>query len=362
MSRKALNPVRQWLLKSVPLDLLIAEWLKVRQLTWVGEDQFPPALREQAASEAFLLREGGDLLGDRRRLHLGLVCSQSRSVTRSERLLLLEELRDYLERCGRRPEEYEFLRPTRFRLGRMEMRPLFFVLWSPDAPLLERLLAGKSELPDRIREDRYTFRDLLQEQAEEASSSARPGTASKNDEAGLPFGPDGIGYRIVGSSRGQLFRKMFVRLAGDRLFLIYISSEERLKAAYVTALIDGLSSAAYPVYRLEDLLLNHPPSEVRISVLEGRRDGSMELLNYRHEHVLIRDGELHSLRPQSGRNLHIQRWQMRCGDRLFLIPSSLTSTEKLELQEVAGQWPELDALNGWLDTKGVGRTLLLFQA
>lgn len=373
MSRKTLHPVRRWILKSIPLDLLIAEWLKVRELSWIGEDRFPAQLREQADAEAFLLREGGDLLGDRRRLHLGLVCADGRTVTRSERLHLLEDLREYLRGCGRQESEFEFLRPTRFRLGRLKTTPLFFILWSPDAPLLERLLSGKADLPAQIKQDRYTFRELFQEQRE--SPEPRPEAQPKSEDAELPFGRNSINYRVVGTSRGEVFRKMFIRLAGDRLFLVYISSDGRLRSEYVTALIDGLASSTYPVYRLEDLLLNHPPSEVRVTVLEARRDGNMEMLSYGHEHVFLRDGDLHTVRAQAGRNLHIQRWQMKTGDRLLMLPAPLTSAEKREIQEMARQetqeQPAADtttapasdgasALEGFLNSKGIGRTLELF--
>lgn len=364
MSGKTLHPVRRWILKSIPLDLLIAEWLKVRHLRWIGEDRFPAYLREQADAESFLLREGGDLFGDRRRLRLGLVCADDRRVTRSERLNLLEELREYLRKCGRQESEFEFLRPTRFRLGRLGTTPLFFILWSPDVPLLERLLSGKQDLPAQVKQDRYTFQELLQEHP--TVDTARPQVKPKSDEAELPFGSNAIRYRVIGTSRGRVSRKMFIRLTGERLFLVYMSSDGRLQSEYIRALIDNLASAAYPVYRLEELLLSHPPVEVRLTVLEARREGNMEMLNYRHEHVYLRDGKPRTLSAQSGRNLHMHRWKMKPKDRFLLLPVPLTSIEKQELRELAAAERESDdpstdhALEGFLNAKGIGRTLEFF--
>lgn len=366
MSRKTLHPVRRWILKSIPLDVLIAEWLKVRKLSWIGVDRFPAQLREQAEAEAFLLREGGDLLGDRRRLHLGLVCADGRTVTRSERLELLEDLREYLRKCGRQESEFEFLRPTRFRIERLKTTPLFFIFWSPDAPLLERLLSGRTDLPAQIKQDRYTFRELFQEQRESPKPEAQP----KSEDADLPSGRNSVHYRVVGTVRGEVFRKMFIRLAGNRFFIVYISSDNRMRPEYVTALIDGLASSTYPVYRLEDLLLNHSPSEVRVTVLEARCDGNMEMLSYGHEHVYLRDGDLHAMRAQAGRNLHIHRWRMKPGDRLLMLPAPLILAKKKEIEEIQKQLAAdmtaalasdgARALEGFLDSKGIGRTLEIF--
>ncbi|PKL32981.1 MAG: hypothetical protein CVV45_09970 [Spirochaetae bacterium HGW-Spirochaetae-10] len=81
------------------------------------------------------------------------------------------------------------------------------------------------------------------------------------------------------------------------------------------------------------------------------------------------------MRAQAGRNLHIQRWQMKTGDRLLMLPAPLTSAEKREIQEMARQetqeQPAADtttapasdgasALEGFLNSKGIGRTLELF--
>ncbi|MBW7858979.1 MAG: hypothetical protein H3C43_11960, partial [Leptonema sp. (in: Bacteria)] len=158
-----LHPIHRWILKSIPLDRLIEEWLRVRNLIWLGENNFPLSLKKQAEQEAFFLREGGDFLGDRQKLHLGLVCRKNdgRVISRSERLLLLEELTNYLIKCGRDVTEFEFLRPSRFQLYSLDEKlPIFFILWSYDAPMMERILSGKQKLPKAIKQDRFRFTEL----------------------------------------------------------------------------------------------------------------------------------------------------------------------------------------------------------
>lgn len=365
------KPIRRLFLKSIPVDVLIREWLHVRSLRWIPEERFPAELKRQADAESFTDRAGGELLGDRRELRLGLVCAnptERASLTRSERLQHLEDLRDYLCNCGRDPEEFEFFRPSRFEFRMMDgIVPLFFVLWSPDTPLLERVLAGKKDLPGRIKGDRFTFRELrLDDPAEPSSLPVAAGSSSPDGAEGgaadsivTVAGP--VKYQLVGSVRGTPHRKMFVRLTGDRLFLVYFASAVRLSQDYVTAFIDSLASSTRPVYRLEEHLLHYPPSDVSVTVLEMRGDRQMEILSWGLEHAFFRNEKgLRFLSDQKGGNLHILRLQLTPGDRLLLLPTALNKAEKKELAEILTG--DLTGLDGWLNTKGIGRTLALVPA
>lgn len=393
------NPIRRLFLKSIPLDLLLRDWLRVRSLKWLAEEDFPPELRRQADEESFLARTGGDVLGDRRDMRIGLVCADPaqrqnltrNGLTRSERLQHLEDLQEYLRSCGRHPDEFEFFRPTRFDFQLDGLMPLFLVLWSADAPLLERVLSGRRNLPGRIKEDRFAFRELKLDDPFVPQAVMSSGTAGTGNDGASPGeagavasgetsgeasgegsaessidspvemrnGP--VHYALVGSVRGTPHRKMFVRLAGDRLFLVYFSSKQRLSPEYVTAFIDSLASASRPVYRLEDHLLQHPPESVNVTVLEVRGDRQMEILSWGLEHAFLREGKsLRFLRDQKGRNLHIVRLRINPGDRLLLLPAGLNRREKSELAtRLAG---DLQAVDVWLNGKGIGRTLVLSGA
>mgnify|MGYP001210573108 CR=1 FL=1 len=379
MADGLLNPIRRWVLKSIPVDLLLAEWLKIRDLEWLGEDKFPQPLKEQAMAEAFFLREGGEIFGDRRKLNIGLVCRSDRRrvISRGERLQILEEIRDYLLACGRSDDEYEFLKPSRFRITKLEDRPLFFVLWSADTPLVERLLSGGPSLPLQIKKDRYTFQELVSHKHRKDALSAATNNAAESkskveppgppadtsqptafESATMPFGKDSIGYRVVGTSRGDMFRRIFMRLSNSKLILVYVSSLRKLGDDYMTALVERLSSM-YPVFALEDMLLNHLPDNIGITVIEADQEGNIEALNYRQEHAFLRSGRIHKLSAQTSRNLHIHRWQLQQGDHLILLPSPIIDSWRDEIAEAAGKGCE--SFSTYLDTRRIGRTLELFR-
>ena len=368
-----LHPIRQWVLKSIPLDRLIQEWLKVRNLVWIGEIDFPLQLKQQAEQEALLLREGGDFLGDRQKLHLGLVCRESEDqvITRSERLLLIEELKSYLIHCGRDASEFEFLRPSRFQL--QTRLAVFFVLWSYDAPMIERVLSGKQKLPTNVKQDRFRFNELDIDEPIQSSkvspnstnrNSSNTSLSSKQIDSQIQFG-NGITHRVIGLSRGNWFRKIFLRTAGNGLFVVYISSKDRLRLEFITALMEQISSSSYPVYRLEDTILSYSPKEILITAIEIRPDGRTEMLCHGHDHLFFRarktassklTDSLRRLRSSKNRSngLHIHKFQFQPSDRLVLLPHPISTVEMVELSGFNdSNW------DSWLDSKQIGRTIML---
>ena len=103
------STLQRFLLKSLPVTQILKHWAGVRNLEWKEEQSLPPRILARLNELGWLKRDGGLLLGDRKRCRAGLIYRHrnGNSVTSHE---YIRDLKEHLRACGRRPDDFAIFR------------------------------------------------------------------------------------------------------------------------------------------------------------------------------------------------------------------------------------------------------------
>ena len=101
--------LQRFLLKSLPVSQILKQWAGVRNLEWKEEQSLPPRILNRLNELGWLNREGGLLLGDRKKCRAGVIYRRRNesSVSGQE---YIRDLKDHLRACGRKPDDFAIFR------------------------------------------------------------------------------------------------------------------------------------------------------------------------------------------------------------------------------------------------------------
>ena len=247
------STLQRFLLKSLPVTQILRQWASVRSLDWKEEQSLPPRILHRLNELGWLSREGGLLLGDRKKCRAGLVYRKrsNGSVSTQE---YIRDLKEHLRACGRQPDDFAIFRPGQLNLSynvEPDSQPLFFLFWAPERPPLERLLGGKEKLPFTLlaeggphsasREETAAAAAAQASQASMAHQNGRSPTEDpfgpteehagsyEPDVADIPWKDQGYcRYALLGSTRGNRSFKFFIKYGSDHLRVFLFSSQEEI--------------------------------------------------------------------------------------------------------------------------------------
>lgn len=391
------GPVRRWILRSMPLSVLIQDFLRIRALSWFEEEDFPDQAKEALESRDIIARSGGLFLGDRRNCRAGIVLRDEKqnliSIARVE-----EELFEYLIACGWRRDTFAIVRPSSLDLSfskRNGMKPLFLLFWAQERPPLERMLGGRGRLPEpMLKAKKNAFADatglsrekkqditFTTETREDQSAEKSPVAESENghlpvdsdtateghlpDFDQVPWNEHGrIRFRIAGNLRGPVFRKFFIKTSPEALKILAFASNRSLKPDYLEMMFDMLGNETDMVESYLEQIRLLPGSDVRACALhiDGRsgvlKAATSGLCPYliRANGRAIRFADIrksYKKRPAAARAIHAM---LKEADVLTLMPADPPPMQRAELFSAPDFAVTADR---HLDAMGLGRALLI---
>lgn len=391
------STLQRFILKSLPVSQILRHWAGVRDLKWKEEQSLPPRILKTLEEMGWLNREGGPLLGDRRKCRAGLVYRRRnhRSITGGE---YIRDLKEHLKACGRRPDDFVIFRPGQLNLNysvEPDSQPLFFLFWAPERPPLERFLAGREKLPFTLLAEGGPEAQTLEPGASEsanglgrnghghppARSEDSPGPEepfslrnhvseehagfSSEGLADMPWKEQGYcRYALLGSTRGNRSFKFFIKYGPDHLRVFLFSSHEEISEDFLGSMFDALGHHDDPVQGYLEQIRVALPRDIHGLSLNLSADGHVEYCGFGLSPVLLRKGapprRLSDVKDYSHRfpdhRWRIARGRLRPEDRLLLCPSTIIDSELVEF----GQTLQSGAkASSWLRYRGLGKALLL---
>lgn len=261
--------VRRWILRSMPLSVLIQDFLKVRGLSWYEEEDFPEKAKDALESRQIIVRSGGLFLGDRRNCRAGVVLrSDDQNLIPIARIE--EELYEYLIACGWKKDAFAIFRPARMDLSFTRTnghRPLFLLFWAQERPPVERMLGGRERLPALVREKQFEI-PASEKNASRSEPEKKPETPVSRTDEDARWSQHGLlRFRIAGNLRGPVFRKFFIKTSTDSLKVLAFSSNRPLKPDFLEMMFDMLGNEPDMVEAYLHQIQLMPHSEVKVCAL-----------------------------------------------------------------------------------------------
>ena len=367
------STIQRFILRSLPVSQILRQWAGVRDLQWKEEESLPPRILERLNELGWIARDGGPLLGDRKRCRAGLIYRKrtNGSVSAAE---YITDLKDHLKSCGRRSDDFVIFRPGQLNLSynvEPDAQPLFFLFWAPERPPLERLLGGRQKLPFTLLAEGGPAAEA------EPASVARKGPSlpsSVAEEHGdwpeesiqdVAWKDQGFcRYALLGSTRGNRSFKFFIKYSTDHLRVFLFSSAEEISEDFLGAMFDALGHHDDPVQGYLEQIRVAVPRDILGLSLSLSAEGLFEYCGFGLTPALLRNGRAPRNLPDLKsyyRKFPSHRWRvargrLKAGDRILLCPSTMLSSE---LDEFAIKLRSGRQASSWLRSRGLGKALLL---
>ncbi|MEQ8352575.1 MAG: hypothetical protein RH862_13880 [Leptospiraceae bacterium] len=372
--------LQRFLLKSLPVSQILKQWAGIRNLEWKEEQSLPPRILNRLNELGWLHREGGLLLGDRKKCRAGLIYRRRNesSVSSQE---YIRDLKDHLRACGRKPDDFAIFRPGQLNLSHNVepgSQPLFYLFWAPERPPLERLLGGKEKLPFTLlaeggpegwqdSPEAMSVRSRTSQALEQPFSLSEEHAGSAEPEVqDIPWKDQGYcRYALLGSTRGNRSFKFFIKYGSDHLRVFLFSSHEEISNDFLGSMFDALGNHDDPVEGYLEQIRVAAPRDIHGLSLSLSDTGELQFCGFGLAPILIRHGSPARKLPdlkEYYQSFPPYRWRVSRGhlqdrDRLLLCPAHMLDSEMKELYERledSGQ-----RASAWMRYRGLGKALLL---
>ncbi|MBI41403.1 MAG: hypothetical protein CMF59_17540 [Leptospiraceae bacterium] len=372
------STLQRFLLKSLPVSQILKQWAGIRDLEWKEEQSLPPKILDRLNELGWLQREGGLLLGDRKRCRAGLIYHRrnGRAVSSQE---YIRDLKEHLRACGRKPDDFAIFRPGQLNLSHNVepgSQPLFYLFWAPERPPLERLLGGREKLPFTLlaeggpekveAPEPHPVTPATQASLQPFSVSEEHAGATEPEVQDIPWKDSGYcKYALLGSTRGNRSFKFFIKYGTDHLRVFLFSSNEEISNDFLGSMFDALGNHDDPVQGYLEQIRVAAPRDIHGLSLSLSDSGVLEFCGFGLSPILIRHGSRARKLPDL-RDYHqkfsMDRWRVSRGrllerDQVLLCPANMLESEMQELfsrLEQSGQ-----RASSWLRYRGLGKALLI---
>ncbi|MCB1140398.1 MAG: hypothetical protein KDK23_16690 [Leptospiraceae bacterium] len=364
------STLQRFILKSLPVSQILRQWAGIRNLEWKEEQSLPPRILQRLEELGWLAREGGPLLGDRKKCRAGLIYRKRKEspITGNE---YIQDLKDHLRACGRRPDDFVIFRPGQLNLSynvEPDSQPLFFLFWAPERPPLERLLGGRQKLPFTLLAEGGPKQAEPTPNTPAHANSVAEEHGFWQEEAlqDIPWKEQGYcRYALLGSTRGNRSFKFFIKYGSDHLRVFLFSSQEEISHDFLGSMFDALGHHDDPVQGYLEQIRVALPRDIHGLSLSLSANGEVQYCGFGLSPILLRKSSGARMLPDL-RNFYLDfpphRWRickgrLRQEDQLLLCPAGIVEKE---IQELARRLHESGRkASDWLRYRGLGKALLL---
>ncbi len=272
--------LRQWLLKSIPLNKLILEWCKTRDLVLLEEYFFNEKIKN--FKKKYLgIYTGGEYFSDYKNIHICLVGKKEKI---SENLLqdYIKELEEFLIHSGRKKNDFYFIKVNRelySQLMDFNLYPLLFILWKPEKPIIERILSGENENIQIHNNNIVPVKEYFYEIEDNFNITNYTNHYTMRKV-------------ILSNGNSEFILKYYIKKVQDKLVFLMLGMKQiNFQKDYLKNLIDFYIYSERPVLKLEESLKYDNNTSRSIILLELKYNGLWKGIFFNCNSLFYRDNK-----------------------------------------------------------------------
>ncbi|GIX41816.1 MAG: hypothetical protein KatS3mg129_1549 [Leptospiraceae bacterium] len=319
--------IKKWLLKSIPLQNLLLEWAKTRNIKLINENAFSKEIKELFYKYKIGVFPSNYLLVDFKNYHITLFLKEE-YLPANQIQDYIEELEEFLFYCGRNIDDFKIIK-INFKeyLNNEDLYPLFFIIWKPEKPFLENILSGTRDDSDQIELDNTIIRSAKED--------------FYNNEDMLTKGE--YKFKRIEFNKNQYLYKYYIKKFKDKYVVLMLAMKAKeFKLDYLKNLIEFFVYSERPVLKLEENLRYADNINKSLILLELKLNGKWKGIFYNCVSIFYRNNKqkAYILPDYKKYKKYINLSNFNNNDEIILLPT-LTSysgfSYPIELNQVYQQ-------------------------